>query len=203
MSAQLDAFLSLLVVTNVVPILPIVLDTVEPLPRRERTGTLIKAQAVGHATAISFLLFGSAVLAAMGSDLEDLRVAGGAILLVFAIYDLLFSREQRKEPLGELIDEEGPSREVGLVPLGVPLMIGPASLTTAIVLREAGGLQIAIVALLVNGLINVGLLSLGTRLLDVLGRGIVRTVGKIFALLLAAMAVSLIRTGIINMGSAA
>lgn len=196
----LDPVLSLLLVANIVPILPTVLDVVEPLPEARRLRTLLLALLVGNVTALVFIVAGGTVLRVMGSDVDDLRVAGGLVLLVFAIYDLLFSREQRKEALTQLIGDSGGDKVVvGLVPLGIPMMVGPATLATALYFGEVHGVGIATVALLVNGLLNVALLIGADRSVQLVGRGTVRTIGKVFGLLLAAMAVSMIRAGITNM----
>lgn len=200
MESWIDAVISISLVANVVPILPTILGVVEPLPRTKRRRTMLLALLVGNLSALAFLLAGGSFLAAVGSGIDDLRVAGGSILLVFAMHDLLFSREQRKEALSEMIDAESPenSVDVGLVPLGVPLMVGPATLTTVLVVREADGLGVGISALTVNGCVNMFLLISGAWLLDRVGHGAMRTVGKVFGLLLAAMAVSMIRTGLTN-----
>jgi multiple antibiotic resistance protein len=202
----LDPVLSLLLVANIVPILPTVLDVVEPVPQSRRLRTLLLALLVGNVTALVFIVAGGSVLRVMGSDVDDLRVAGGLVLLIFAIYDLLFSREQRKEALTQIISEKGVSGDsgandvvVGLVPLGIPMMVGPATLATALYFGEAYGVGIATVALSINALLNAALLIGADRSVQLVGRGTVRTIGKVFGLLLAAMAVSMIRAGITNM----
>jgi multiple antibiotic resistance protein len=196
----LDPVLSLLLVANIVPILPTVLDVVEPVPQSRRLRTLLLALLVGNVTALAFIVAGGPMLRVMGSDVDDLRVAGGLVLLVFAIYDLLFSREQRKEALTQLIGDSGSDHAVvGLVPLGIPMMVGPATLATALYFGEVHGVGIATAALLINALLNVALLIGADRSVQLVGRGTVRTIGKVFGLLLAAMAVSMIRAGISNM----
>jgi multiple antibiotic resistance protein len=201
LDSWIDAIISVMLVANVAPILPTVLGVVEPVPRSKRRRILLLALLVGNVSALAFLLAGGPFLAAVGSGIDDLRVAGGLILLVFAMYDLLFSREQRKEPLGEIIEAESPASgsEVGLVPLGIPMMVGPATLTAILVVSEVYGTGVAIIALLANGLVNAGILFLGGPLMDRIGHGVIRTVGKVFGLLLAALAISMIRTGVTNM----
>lgn len=205
MQSLVDAIVSLLLVANVVPILPVVLDVVEPVHRSKRRRTMLSALLVGNLSALAFVVAGGPFLTAVGSGIDDLRVAGGLILLVFAVYDLLFSREQRKEALSEIISAESPndSSKVGLVPLGIPMMVGPATLATALFIGEVYGLVVATTALVLNGLVNAGLLIVGARLLESIGHGAMRTVGKVFGLLLAAMAVSMIRNGVTNMWNAA
>jgi multiple antibiotic resistance protein len=200
----LDPIFSLFVVANVLPILPVVLGVASAIPRRRRRRTLLSALLVGNLAALAFALLGGAVLGALGSGLDVLRVAGGLILLVFAIYDLLFSREQRKEPLGEIATPDSPEDgEPGLVPLGIPMMVGPATLAAVLVLGESHGPVAVTVALAVNGAVNALVLSVAGRLMDLVGHGVMRSSGKVFGLLLAALAVSMIRTGITNMWSGA
>jgi multiple antibiotic resistance protein len=197
----LDPIIAVLVVANLLPILPVLLDVVSVLPHRERRRKSLHALAVGNIVAVVFAISGGALLDAMHSRVDDMRVAGGLILLVFAIYDLLFSREQRKEPLGELAEESPPATEfeVGVVPLGIPLMVGPATLTTALVVAESYGWIALLVAFAVNILLNVLLLMSGDFLMDKLGHGTIRASGKVFGLLLATLAITMVRTGVTNM----
>lgn len=199
-----DPLVAVLVVANVLPILPVVLDLIRPLPRRERRRTVLRALLVGNLVAVAFAVGGTALLDAMKSRVFDLRVAGGVILLVFAVYDLLFSREDRKEQLGQIVEasSSASSPTVGIVPLGVPLLVGPATLTTALVVVEAYGAVPLTLAMGLNALINAGILLAGELLMDYLGHGTVRAVGKVFGLILATLAVTMIRTGIMEMSSA-
>ncbi len=194
-----DPLLAVLVVANLLPILPIVLGVVSAVPRRRRKRVALRALAVGNVVAFLFAVGGGLVLDAMRSEIDDLRIAGGIILLVFAIYDLLFSREDRKEALGDLMEEsEHDGADVGPIPLGVPIMIGPATLTTVLVLSETYGLVPVTLALLVNAVLNVGLIVTGQALMDAAGRGFIRAAGKVFGLLLATLAVTMVRTGVMG-----
>jgi len=199
-----DPLLAVLVVANILPILPIVLDLLGRLPRKERRRTALRALLVGNLVAVAFAVGGSVLLEAMNSRVFDLRVAGGVILLVFAVYDLLFSREDRKEPLGEIVESDSSSGPLTLdiVPLGVPLLVGPATLTTALVVAETYGTLPLILAIGVNALVNVGILFTGQVFMDRVGHGALRAVGKVFGLILATLAVTMIRTGIMEMSSA-
>ena len=201
----LDPLVAILVVANVIPILPTVLDIVSSVPKSRRRRITLRALVLGNLVAFLFALGGGALLGAIGSGIDDVRVAGGLILLIFAIYDLLFSREQRKEPLGEMVEDQAadPQDEVGLVPLGIPLLVGPATLATSLFLAEAYGIGWTALALTVNASVNALLIVVGEGLLDRVGQGAMRATGKVFGLLLASMAVSMIRTGIQHMLEAA
>ena len=197
-TSLVDPLLAMTVVANILPILPVVLDTVADLPSRARRRKTLQALTFGNVAALAFAVGGGALLGVLHASLDDLRVAGGVILLVFAVYDLLFSREQRKEPLSELSDDDDGSH-VGLVPLGVPMMVGPATLATVLVVHEAYGFLVVLTALVLNAALNAVLLLGADRLLRGVGHGGMRAVGKVFGLVLATLAVSMIRVGLTNL----
>jgi multiple antibiotic resistance protein len=91
--------------------------------------------------------------------------------------------------------DRGGSDEFGIVPLGMPLIAGPALLTALLILVDTVGLVFTLISLLVNmGLVAIAFCNADwfTRWM---GKQGLRGVSKIIALLLAAIAVSLIRRG--------
>ena len=135
--------------------------------------------------AIGFIFLGEIIFDALGITDADFQVAGGLILLGLAGRELL--------SLGAATRDA--SDEFGIVPLGMPLIAGPALLTALLILVDTVGLVFTLVSLLVNlALVAVAFWNAGwfTRWM---GRQGLRGVSKIVALLLAAIAVSLIRRG--------
>jgi multiple antibiotic resistance protein len=135
--------------------------------------------------AIGFMFLGEIIFDALGITDADFQVAGGLILLALAGRELL--------NLGT--SDHGGSDEFGIVPLGMPLIAGPALLTALLILVDTVGLVFTLVSLLVNlALVAVAFWNADwfTRWM---GRQGLRGVSKIVALLLAAIAVSLIRRG--------
>ena len=115
-------------------------------------------------------------------------IAGGLLLLCISLRDLLVGAVREREV-------EDP-RSLGAVPLGVPLITGPAVLTTCILLAQTHGKPLTALAAAINvalaGVIFRGADLLATRL----GRTGIRTISKIASMLLAAIAVMLIRRGV-------
>ncbi|MEP6811047.1 MAG: MarC family protein, partial [Chthoniobacterales bacterium] len=150
---------------------------------RQRQGFL--AVLTGLGVAIGFIFLGKAIFAALGISVADFQVAGGLILLGLAVRDLLgFDGKERTG-----------SADFGVVPLGMPLIAGPALLTALLLLMDTVGVWFTILALLVNlMLVEVGFHH-ARRIEGLLGRQGLNGVSKIIALLLAAIAVSLIRRG--------
>lgn len=195
-----EAFLTVLLVANVLPILPVVLEFTADRAPHERRRLLLQAIAAGNAVALVTALLGSLLLEATRFTVDDLRVAGGLVLLVFSIYDLLFNREQRKRPIAELIHD--PPTNV-LVPLAVPLLVGPATLATVLVVAEDRGKLVALVAVLANAAINAVILFGAQPIYDRVGAGLGRAFGKVMSLVLATIAVAMVRTGVSGMIAAA
>jgi multiple antibiotic resistance protein len=135
--------------------------------------------------AIGFIFLGKLIFSALGITVADFQVAGGLILLGLA----------GRELLGIGPHDRGGSDEFGVVPLGMPLIAGPALLTALLILVDTVGLVFTLVSLLVNlALVAIAFYN-ADRFKRWMGRQGLRGVSKIIALLLAAIAVSLIRRG--------
>src|ERR1700704_5353793 len=106
--------------------------------KRQSEGTLALITAL--AVSIVFIFLGKAIFAALGITVGDFQVAGGLILLGLAVRELL-----------DLGGESRPAGEAfGVVPLGMPLIAGPALLTALLVLVDTVGIVFTLTSLLVN-----------------------------------------------------
>ncbi|MCA9616365.1 MAG: MarC family protein [Polyangiales bacterium] len=199
-TAFLGVFVPLLAITNVLPVLPVTLSILEGVPERERPKATRRALATVLVVGVAVAIAGGALLRWWGLTTEDLRIAGGLVLLVFAIHDLLFSQMERKsraKELDESIDDElGNDHELSIVPLGVPILLGPAGMTALLVFGETRGIVPTLLAFLANFAINAALLMNAGLVRRVFGRAVVRATGKVMSLVLAALAVSMLRTGL-------
>lgn len=196
----LDVFVPLLAITNVLPVLPVVLGMLEELPEEERPRTTRRALTTVLVVGTLVAVGGGTMLRWWGLTTDDLRIAGGAVLLVFAIHDLLFSQIERKgraRALDQSIDSDlGVAHEVAVVPLGVPILLGPAGMTALLVFGETHGAMPTLIAFFTNFAINSLLLAHAGFVRRLVGRAVVRAVAKVMSLALAALAVSMLRIGI-------
>ncbi len=153
-------------------------------PRRRQHEALL---GIGTALAISvgFMFLGKLIFQALGITVADFQVAGGLILLVFAVRDLLDVGEG-KRPTTEAF---------GIVPLGMPLIAGPALLTALLVLIDSVGMIYTLLSLILNLIIVAIVFCYADRLTKWMGKQGINGVSKLVSLLLAAIAVSLIRRG--------
>lgn len=156
--------------------------------QRKRIAT--QAALTGGAVALLFLFLGATIFAAIGISVKDFQIAGGLILFLIAARDLIQPAAEKPPRLAE---------DFGVVPLGMPLIAGPALITTLLLLAQstAVGLPITLAALAVNLVLVVlafaGSAAVGRRI-GVTG---LRAISKIISMLLAAIAVSMIRRGLL------
>jgi multiple antibiotic resistance protein len=150
---------------------------------RQRQGLL--GIVTGFAVAIGFIFLGRFIFKAVGISVADFQVAGGLILLGLAGRELIGGEERARSG----------SEEFGVVPLGMPLIAGPALLTALLILIDTVGVAFTIGSLVVNLLlVQIGF-RYARRVEALMGRQGLNGVSKLIALLLAAIAVSLIRRG--------
>ena len=134
---------------------------------------------------VGFVFLGKITFTALGITVADFQVAGGLILLGLA----------GRELLGLGPHDRGGSDEFGVVPLGMPLIAGPALLTALLILVDTVGLLFTLLSLLINlALVTIAFCN-ADQFTRWMGKQGLRGASKIIALLLAAIAVSLIRRG--------
>ncbi|MBW2040158.1 MAG: MarC family protein [Deltaproteobacteria bacterium] len=183
------AIIPIFVAMDAIGVLPIFISLTEGMERAERKRVVRDSILTGFVVSLGFLALGKFIFTVIGVTIPDFKVAGGIILLIIAIHDLLFPEKKRREAGGT----------VGIVPLGMPLIVGPAVLTTIIIAVDAYGYLPTIVSLIVNLAFAWWVFSRADLLVRLLGEGGSKGVAKVASLLLAAIAVMMIRIGIIDM----
>jgi len=182
----LQAFIPLFVAIDPIGLAAIFLGLGQGLAPARRQKTADQAVWTGGLVALGFLFLGQTVFQALGISVTDFQIAGGLILFLLAAKDLVLSAaEPEKMP-----------EDFGVVPLGMPLIAGPASITTLLLLSHLVGVVVTLAALAVN----LAVVVLGLRYSDWLGRKIggtgMRAISKIISMLLAAIAIAMIRQGL-------
>ncbi|MBI3320955.1 MAG: MarC family protein [Candidatus Omnitrophica bacterium] len=181
------AFLPLCVAFDGIGLLPLFWALAQRLSPRQRQRAVVEAVGTAWLVAVGFLLVSRFVFALMGLAFADIMVAGGSILFVLCLRDLLLPE---KPPRAS-------ASSPGVVPLGVPLLAGPAVLTTVLLVRDRYGWLVTLIALSANmGVIWVMLRS-SEWLMRRLGRDGAQVISKISSLILTAFGVMLIRHGIL------
>ena len=182
----LVCFIPILVALDAPGTLPIYVGMTEGVKKHERRKIVRQSIMTAFLVTIGFIFLGQAIFNALGILVEDFMMAGGGVLLVIAVTDVVRAGERKIER----------SPEFGVVPLGTPIIAGPGTLTTALVLVATNGYIPVLLALIVNLLIAWIIFAQSGRIITFIGLGGSRAFAKVASLILAAFAVKMIRTGV-------
>ena len=181
-------FIPILVAMDVFAVLPVFLSFTSDITDADRKIIIRQSIITALAVGLAFVAVGEAVFRILGITVDDFKIAGGLVLLVIAVLDLLrYSGERRKI--------EG---TIGVVPIGVPLIVGPAVLTTLIVLIDHYGITPTIISLILNLLIVWASFVQAEKIIRLIGKNGIVAISKVMAILLASIAVMMIRLGVEN-----
>jgi multiple antibiotic resistance protein len=179
-------FIPLLISVDPFGVLPVFISLTSTLSKEEQRTISFQSVGTALAAAIAFMFLGETLFDFLHITVNDFQIAGGILLLVLSILDLL----SRGKPA---VNE---SMAIGIVPLAMPLIAGPATLTTMLVLARTYGYGPTALGLALNLLILLAALLCARILHRLLGVGFLTAVSKLVMLLLAAIAVNFIRVGI-------
>jgi multiple antibiotic resistance protein len=133
-----------------------------------------------------FLFFGQLILKVLGISVGSFAIAGGIVLLVLSI---------RFTTTGQIV-EIVKSEMVAVVPIGTPLTAGPATITTLLLLATQYPIYMVLISYMLNMLVTWTVFMLGNQITRFLGKGGLRAISRVFSLLLAAIAVTMILRGL-------
>jgi multiple antibiotic resistance protein len=182
-------FVPLFVAVDALGVLPLFIGLTGGLSSPQQRRVIVQSLITASAVALIFLAVGPAVLSLLNITVSDFMVAGGILLLVISLSDLLTGEKRQR-----LVDPE----TLGAVPLGVPIITGPAVLTTSVLLANVHGLPLTALALLANLGIAGVIFWFAQPITRLLGNAGTMILSKIASLFLATIAVMLIRKGIID-----
>jgi multiple antibiotic resistance protein len=189
-------FVPLFIVIDALGNLPFVISLSERMMKQERRKMIHIATITATAVGLVFLFFGQFILKLMDISVGAFAIAGGLILLVLSI------RYMSTGHMVTAVKEE----MVAVVPIGTPLTVGPATITTLLLLATQFPIYMVLISFALNMLITWGIFMLSSYIVRFMGLGGLRAVSRVFSLLLAAIAVSMIihgldLAGIINIAS--
>ena len=189
MQTFLLAFIPLFVAIDVLAVVPVFISLTEGVDEKRRRTFTVEATLTAFAVSIVFLVAGRFIFSFLGITENDFRVGGGIVLLVISVTDLVMTKEVRRDPEATL----------SVVPVGIPLIMGPAALTTILILVDSYGYVWTLASLLINLLIVWIVFLQAQQITKVMGKAGSRAFGKVAALFMAAIAVMMIRSGIMAM----
>lgn len=183
------AFIPVFVAVDAIGTLPIYISLTEKMERAEKRRVLVESLVTALCLAVGFIFLGKLIFRFLGITVGDFMVAGGAVLFCIAILDIMGSQGDRRIS----------QKQLGVVPLGTPLLAGPALLATSLLIIEEYGIVPTLISVTLNIAIAGGIFSLSALLGRVLGAAGSKALSKITSLFLAAIAVMIVRKGLVSL----
>jgi multiple antibiotic resistance protein len=183
------SFIPLFVAIDVLGVVPLFVSLTDGMIPKAKKTLITEATLAALAVSLVFLFGGRMIFNYLGITENDFRVGGGIVLLVLAVSDLLFAAENGRNP----------QTSIGVVPLGIPLIIGPAALTTLLIVVDTHGYVAAVISLLVNLMIVWLVFRNSSHITRLMGDAGSKAFAKVAALFMAAIAIMMIRVGLTAM----
>jgi len=183
------AFIPIFVAVDAIANIPIFLSLVETHSKKQKSKIVTDAVQTATIVAIIFMFLGKWVFSLLGVTIPDFQIAGGVLLFVLSVR-LLFPGVQ-KDALTHTHD-----RGLGVFPLGTPLITGPAVLTTTLMMMNSFGVIPTLVSVVLNMAIVWLTLVKADVIMKFIGPSGTRAFSKIMYILLAAIAVMMVRHGV-------
>jgi len=180
-------FVPLFVAVDAIGLLPLFINLTEGLGKKLIRKIIVQSMITALAVALIFIAVGTGIFRFLNISVADFMIAGGTLLFVISIRDILAAEKKILE-----VDPDS----VGAVPIGVPLITGPAVLTTSLLLVSEHSAVITSLAIAANILIAGGMFLMAPLINRVLGKTGSKAISKIISLLLAAIGVMIVRRGI-------
>ncbi|MCL6584395.1 MAG: MarC family protein [bacterium] len=183
------AFIPIFVAMDAVGVLSVFITLTRRLEKSQRRVIILESMITSLGLCFGFIFLGKLLFVWLGITGGDFMIAGGSILFILAMDGLIIHNKKRGMPVG---------RYAGVVPIGTPLIAGPAVLTTLLILMENYRLTAVIIAVALNIALVGFVLACSDWILYLIGESGAEVLSRIVNLFLAAMAVMMIRKGIVE-----
>ena len=183
-------FVPLFIVIDAFGNLPFLITAGEDMDKRQRRKMVHYAVLTATVVGLIFLFLGQFILNVMQIKVQEFAIAGGIILLVLSIKYMM---------TGHMVTV-AKAELVAVVPIGTPLTVGPATIATLLLLAGKFPVYIVLISFIVNMLITWLIFLLSQKIAGFLGQGGLIAISRVFSLLLAAIAVSMVIAGLQSLG---
>ena len=198
-SFAITAFAAIFSIVNPLGAVPLLVTLTEGYSKEERMNVITKAIFSAFLVLVVFALFGNLIFAFFGITISSFRIAGG-LLLISVGFSMMRGQPPRTKSTAEERMEASEREEVGIVPMGVPMLAGPGSITTVMILISKAESPLyassVLFAILITLLLAYVIFIYGDKIFQRLGRVGARAFSRIMGLILTAIAVEFIIEGI-------
>lgn len=190
--------LTLIAVLNPFGNVPLFIGMTEGMEREIRNKLFKIIALTGFFITWIFSLFGEFLMTNFYRiDMNELKMAGGLILILMAIKNLIFSQNRRRKNENTLSSEEQIKQAV--IPMAFPMMVGPGSLTTALIGRSENGLLSNSLSILVAFILIYLVLMIGNYLERIFGKLVLYILSKVMQIFIMSIGFRIFFDGLSHM----
>ena len=195
----IQSFVIYFVVVDPLGVAPIFLSLTQSQSKKEKIQTSLEGVLIATVILITFSLIGNLILTYLNISLPAFRIAGGIILFIISLEMLSNKRQQRKETIVSDANDK-----VSIFPLAIPILSGPAAITSVIVIVSDIGDNLFNQLINMLALVSVMVLTLIVFLLisksgDFINKKIINVFSRVIAIILAGLSIQYIMDGILEL----
>ena len=202
-STFLNNFLLIFVAIDPFALIPIFAGITHGLKKNEIKRIYLRATIISFIILFFFSLLGQSLLNVMGININSFKIIGG-LFLIFIAFEMVFEkRDERRQNLADSAIDEASAISLATFPLAIPLIAGPGSITITMLIAEKSGP--ALVSKMINFLpvmlsvILAGIcMWLSSKLVEIISISLLGVIQRVFGLLLGALAIEYVISGIKN-----
>ena len=202
-STFLNNFVLIFVAIDPFALIPIFAGITHGLQNKEIKSIYLRATFISFLILLFFSLVGGSLLDLMGVNINSFKIIGGLFLIVVAFEMVFEKRDERRQNLADTAKDDISVISLATFPLAIPLIAGPGAITITMLISEKSGPDI------INQIINfipitfaiilAGIsMWLSSKLVEKLSMSLLNVIQRVFGLLLGALAIEYVISGIKN-----
>jgi multiple antibiotic resistance protein len=202
-STFINNFILIFVAIDPFALIPIFAGITYGLKKNEIKRIYLRATVISFVILFFFSILGHSLLSVMGININSFKIIGG-LFLIFIAFEMVFEkRDERRQNLADTALDEVSVISLATFPLAIPLIAGPGSITITMLIAENSGPDI--ISKMINffpvtlSVFLAGIcMWLSSKLTEIISMSLLSVIQRVFGLLLGALAIEYVISGIKN-----
>ena len=199
----LNNFLLIFVAIDPFALIPIFAGITHGLKKNEIKRIYLRATFIAFVILLFFSLLGQALLNGMGININSFKIIGG-LFLIFIAFEMVFEkRDERRQNLADSAIDEISAISLATFPLAIPLIAGPGAITITMLIAEKSEPElisrvISFLPVMFSVILAGVCMWLSSKLVEIISLSLLSVIQRVFGLLLGALAIEYVISGIKN-----
>ena len=199
----LNNFLLIFLAIDPFALIPIFAGITNGLKKNEIKRIYLRATFISFVILLFFSLVGQALLNGMGININSFKIIGG-LFLIFIAFEMVFEkRDERRQNLADSAIDEISAISLATFPLAIPLIAGPGAITITMLIAEKSEPElisrvISFLPVMLSVILAGVCMWLSSKLVEIISLSLLSVIQRVFGLLLGALAIEYVISGIKN-----